>query len=166
MSHSLNNAKAQQFMSRVADYSTHGSRRGFVDVNLPIPADQCGSPEDMLRIIHKRKKELSLEISKNRRLLGVKPGKKLALLKHIAVRGEYMGSKDMSRLLLKTINMANEFQELESKYLKLKAEVKPKIAKRAGQDAFIDSARELLPDHLYRAIWDRAEELSSEKNSK
>lgn len=31
MSHSLNNAKAADFMKRTSSYSTHGSRRGYVD---------------------------------------------------------------------------------------------------------------------------------------
>lgn len=31
MAHSLNNAKAADFMERTSQYSTHGSRRGYVD---------------------------------------------------------------------------------------------------------------------------------------
>ena len=35
--HSLNNATKKQFIEKVASYSTHGSRRGFVDIELLIP---------------------------------------------------------------------------------------------------------------------------------
>ena len=31
MAHSLNNSKAADFMKRTSQYSTHGSRRGYVD---------------------------------------------------------------------------------------------------------------------------------------
>lgn len=40
MAHSLTNAKAARFMQRTSEFSTHGNRRGFVDIDLPIPKDQ------------------------------------------------------------------------------------------------------------------------------
>jgi predicted RND superfamily exporter protein len=36
MAHSLNNSKASDFMERTSQYSTHGSRRGYVDLGLHI----------------------------------------------------------------------------------------------------------------------------------
>lgn len=44
MAHSLTNAKAARFMDRVSEFSTRGSRRGFVDLGIPIPDDQL-NPE-------------------------------------------------------------------------------------------------------------------------
>ena len=35
MSHSLNNPNKEHFMNRTGSYSTHGSRRGFVDDGIP-----------------------------------------------------------------------------------------------------------------------------------
>ena len=48
MAHSLTNAKAARYMQRTSEFSTRGSRRGFVDIDLPIPKDQlepCVEPE-------------------------------------------------------------------------------------------------------------------------
>ena len=36
MSHSLNNPNKEHFMNRTGSYSTHGSRRGFVDDGIPV----------------------------------------------------------------------------------------------------------------------------------
>ena len=57
MAHSLNNAKAEQFKKRTGSFSTHGSRRGFVDLALPIPKDQLNSAIDSYNAM---KDELSL----------------------------------------------------------------------------------------------------------
>ena len=44
MSHSLNNPNKEHFMNRTGSYSTHGSRRGFVDdgvqLNLMMKTDR------------------------------------------------------------------------------------------------------------------------------
>ena len=39
MSHSLNNPNKEHFMNRTGSYSTHGSRRGFVDDGIPVESN-------------------------------------------------------------------------------------------------------------------------------
>jgi hypothetical protein len=164
-SYSLGNAKAGQFMAREASYSTHGSRRGFVDIDLPIPESQLSDASETLNALLQRKQELSLAISNNRHILGIKKGKPLKTYANSARRGGYKGSTDMSRLLLTTLAMAEKYAEIQDNYNSLKRQSGISMP-RPDTTCFIDATHELLPHDLVQKIWARAAEINKIKGIK
>jgi len=77
MAHSLNNATKEQFKSRTGSYSTHGSRRGFVDIPLPIPKDQLNGVRDEFISLRLESSILKEKIKDGRAFFGIPQGKRL-----------------------------------------------------------------------------------------
>jgi len=50
MSHSLNNPNKEHFMNRTGSYSTHGSRRGFVDDGISVESNDQNRQAIIYRI--------------------------------------------------------------------------------------------------------------------
>jgi len=88
MAHSLNNATKQQFKDRVASFSTHGSRRGFVDIALPIPKDQLNDARDEYLSLREESRILQQKITDFRKEFGLDAGTKL---KNVLSENEWYG---------------------------------------------------------------------------
>jgi hypothetical protein len=161
-SYSLTSAKKEQFMDRSGSFSTHGSRRGFVDIDLPIHESQMHSLEDEREEIAGRKLKISLKISENRKLLGIRKGKQLRVYEEKARQGKYLGSRDLSRLLLLTIGLAEQVTALEEKLKEMR--VKKKEGTPIPRVYFITAAKLLLPKHLFESIWLEAQSLAEKSN--
>jgi len=74
MAHSLNNATKQQFKDRVAAFSTRGSRRGFVDIPLPIPQDQLNDVTEKFESLKKEQRTLLDKVEAFRKEFGLEQG--------------------------------------------------------------------------------------------
>jgi len=69
----LNNHTKEQFMTRIGSFSTHGSRRGYSDLGLPLGINDLNDPAEKKKIIFDRIVELN-KIEK--------PDKKIRSAKH------------------------------------------------------------------------------------
>lgn len=163
MAHALSNSDKQQFIDRSGSYSTHGSRRGFVDIDLPMPEDQLADASNEWLVLSERKQTMTLQLSEYRKKLGIGAGKQLKKYENAARSGVYKNSKNLSDLLLEAMELAKECAALELRMKEVKLRM-PKEPPRADAARFIDAARELLPSHLYQAIWVRAAEINNNTN--
>ena len=154
MAHSLNNAKAAQFMERTASFSTHGSRRGFVDIELPIPDTQLNDADGERDVLVRRMAFLGKQIRENKTLMGLSKNntKPLRRYREMAERGEFRGSKEKSKILLETLPLAEEFTAL----MEQRKTLGPATRRRGESDCFIEAAREMLTPALFQQIWTRA----------
>jgi len=75
MSHSLNNPNKEHFMNRTGSYSTHGSRRGFVDDGIPVESND----QNRQAIIH-RIEAINKVITDFKRKHGIKQTKRVLQL--------------------------------------------------------------------------------------
>ncbi len=55
----LNNHTKEQFITRSGSFSTHGSRRGYSDLGLPLGIDDLNDPAEKKKIILSRIAELN-----------------------------------------------------------------------------------------------------------
>lgn len=70
----LNNHTKEQFVTRSGSYSTHGSRRGYSDLGLPLGANDLLDPIEKKKVILERINELNKII---------RPSKKIRVDKNI-----------------------------------------------------------------------------------
>ena len=75
MSHSLNNPNKEHFMNRTGSYSTHGSRRGFVDDGIPVESNDQNRQAIIYRI-----EAINKVITDFKRKYGIKQTKRVLQL--------------------------------------------------------------------------------------
>ena len=157
MAHSLTNAKSEQFIGRTGSYSTHGSRRGFVDVPAEIPECQLNDYAEQVRLAGARRSELQWRADEIGRALS--PGKTIKWNKIIGLyeAGKLRGA--MGRLAAEAVEARREADELlaEIRGLQLKAKAwniaQANAKASTSADRFRKVARDLLSEEEYKQIW-------------
>ncbi len=138
---SLNNAKAAQFMSRTASYSTHGSRRGYVDDGVPVET----SGSESYQALNAQFEAIRIELTALRKSCGVKPGGKTT---------SWDKSSDPRRRAAypRARYLAAQYEIVKNKLVALRpAKEKVRLPPRHFEDVMRDTAREMLGD----MIWDQ-----------
>ncbi len=138
---SLSNAKAAQFMNRTASYSTHGSRRGYVDDGVPVET----SASESYHALNAQFEAIRVELTEIRRACDAKPGKGIA---------SWEKSDDPRRRAAypRAKYLVDQYQIVRKKLIALKpARDKVKLPPRHLDDVIKDTAREMLGEK----IWDQ-----------
>lgn len=151
MAHSLNNSKAADFMKRVSSYSTHGSRRGFVDMGSHlVPTDH--NREALVL----KKTQLQFEIAEFRAKHKIPPKKKIheviGRLKNNGSKPHKHLSKKIS-LDLRELNhikaCVEQINEIDAKIRKMP---KSRQISKSVNQCMLDILEERSPK-LYRALY-------------
>lgn len=141
MAHSLTNAKAGRFMERVSEFSTHGSRRGFVDDGEYV----LGLDNNRYALAHQCQM-LCDRLAEMRKELGVPKRKSLKRFKP--------SSNKHLPLYQKALETAEEAERLNLLLAEIPKENSPP---RDFKEACLDCWREEYPD-MANIIEQRARE--------
>jgi hypothetical protein len=151
MAHSLNNSKAGDFMKRTSQYSTHGSRRGYVDNDDHIMETDLNREALVLQ-----RTELQHEISNFRTKYKLPPKKKISELIVPDIR--HNDTRTFKRLKKRRYYTAQELEHIQAcarKCTQLDAQIKrmPKSRVVFKDKAYqmIEILRERSPK-LYEAL--------------
>lgn len=144
------NKSKGQFISRTGSFSTHGSRKGFVDVNIPIPEDQLLNLSEKRRLLIDKQQEIQKSIFDIR--VETKIGTKHSFRQYefLAKKGIFRNSHKASDLILEGVNLANEISAIKEEIIDLNTRLKEHG--KARSDRMIDYIREHYPKIIDEAI--------------
>ena len=151
MAHSLNNPKAADFMKRVSSYSTHGSRRGFVDNGSALVPTDYNREALILQ-----KTQLQHEITEFRAKYKISRKRKIHEIigHHFAdsKRESHRRFKNKRRYDLRELNhikaCVEQIKEIDAKIRKMP---KSRQIPKSVNQCMLDILEERSPD-LYRAL--------------
>ena len=150
MAHSLNNPKAADFMKRVSSYSTHGSRRGFVDMGSHLVETDYNREALVLQ-----KTQLQFEITEFRAKHKIPPKKKIHEVIGSLKDNDSKPHKHLSKKISFDLRELNHIKACVEQIKEIDAKIRKmpksrKIAKNVHL-RMLDILKERSPE-LYRAL--------------
>tara|TARA_R110000822_G_scaffold67740_2_gene164810 strand:- start:317 stop:805 length:489 start_codon:yes stop_codon:yes gene_type:complete len=120
MGHSLNNPNKEQFIKRTGSYSTHGSRRGFVDDGIKVESND----ENRQALVHKLMLNNKI-ITDFRKKYRIASKKRIALLPYLGKTRSRIPEDEYNRIC-DLIKLKKDLEQEIKKYKKPKGKNVPK----------------------------------------